>query len=326
MKRLDIVTPCYNEEECVLLFYNEVERVMLDMPGYTYTIIFINDGSTDATLHQIKDLAKTYGSDKIKYISFSRNFGKEAAIYAGLKASTGDFTALMDCDLQHPPAMLPRMLSVLDRKEADVCGAKRVNRNGEPKLRSLFSKWFYRLINKLSNVKLEPNVSDFRVMTRDVVKAIISLPERERFTKGIFSWVGFRTEWINYENVERAAGTTTWSFIKLFMYALSGITAFSTAPLRLASVLGFVVVAGGFGYGIFTLLSVLIRGVRTSGFATVIILMLFLSGIIIILLGIIGEYLSRIYYEIKARPVYISNETNIRHEIFDNAEDEENLQ
>ena len=310
MKHLDIVTPCYNEQECVKLFFEAVESVM-SLPGYTYSIIFVNDGSADSTPDRIKALAKDHGPDKIKYIFFSRNFGKEAAIYAGLCASKGDYAALMDCDLQHPPYMLPQMLSVLDRGDADICAARRVSRNGEPRLRSFFSRRFYTIINKLSDVKLEPNVSDYRLMTRKVVNAIISLPERERFTKGLFSWVGFKTEWFDYENVERAAGKSTWSFFKLFKYAVSGITAFSTAPLHFASVLGFIIVAGGFLYALFTLSAVFIWGIRTSGYATIIILMLFLSGVIIILLGIIGEYLSRIYKEIKARPVYIAKESNI---------------
>jgi len=299
---------------CVPLFYGAVDQVMEKLPDYTYSIIYVDDGSPDHTLSVIKDLAEQCGGERVKYISFSRNFGKEAAIYAGLSASTGDAAALMDADLQHPPSLLPQMLAALDEEDYDCVAARRVSRKGEPKLRSLFSRAFYALINKVSDVRFEPNVSDFRVMKREMVEAVLSLGEKERFTKGIISWVGFKNKWINYVNVERAAGETTWSFIKLVKYAISGIVAFSTAPLRLATFLGVFVVICAFLYSVYTFILVFVHGEKTSGYATIIIVLLFLGGFIITLLGIIGEYLAMLYKEIKNRPIYIAKETNIHNE------------
>ncbi|MDR2355578.1 MAG: glycosyltransferase family 2 protein [Clostridiales Family XIII bacterium] len=310
MKRLDIVVPCYNEQECIRLFYDAVSRVMRELKGCDWTVCYVDDGSSDDTLSEIKKLAAEKGERQIKYVSFTRNFGKEAAIYAGLKHSDGDLVALMDADLQDPPTLLPEMLKAVNEEGYDSCATCRTSRTGEPPVRSFFANVFYRLINSISDTKFKPGARDFRLMTHEMRDAVLKLGETERFTKGLLSWVGFRTKWIEYENVKRAAGQSKWSFFKLLKYAISGIVAFSTAPLRLASVLGFVVVGAAALYALYIFLKAVIYGTNSSGFSTIIILMMFFSGIIILLLGIIGEYLSRVYSEIKRRPVYIARETN----------------
>lgn len=309
-KHIDIVVPCYNEQECVDLFYDEVIKTLDSIKGYKYTIIFIDDGSSDNTLIHIQRLEQRFGSSLIKYISFARNFGKESAIYAGLKVSTGDLVALMDCDLQDPPSLLPNMINAIN-EGYDCCATRRITRTGEPVIRSFFANQFYNLINKISDVKIESGARDFRLMTRQVVNAVLMLSETERFSKGLFSWVGFKTKWIEYQNTERVAGITKWSFIKLLWYAISGIVAFSIAPLRISSFTGIVTVCASFIYAGYIFIKTVIWGNVTSGFSTLAILILFLSGIIIILLGIIGEYLARLYKEVKHRPIYLVKNTNI---------------
>ncbi|MDR1209100.1 MAG: glycosyltransferase family 2 protein [Clostridiales bacterium] len=308
-RHIEVIVPCYNEEECVPLFYEALAKDMAPLP-YTWSILFVDDGSRDDTLAEIKKLAFTHGNDRIRYISFSRNFGKEAALFAGFSESRGDLLAIMDADLQDPPGVLPEMLEGID-EGYDCVALCRSDRKGEPPIRSFFANMFYRLINKASSVKLKPGARDCRLMTRAVADAMLAMGERERFSKGLFEWVGFKVKWIEYEHVPRAAGTSKWSFWSLLKYAVSGIVAFSTAPLRLSYILGAVVVLAAVAYGLFIFFRTAIYGAVTSGFATTIIIMLFLGGIVISLLGIIGEYIARIYMEIKRRPIYLRRETNI---------------
>jgi len=307
--KVDVVAPCYNEQECVPLFYGAVSGVFASLGGYDFTVTYVDDGSTDGTLGAIKRLAEEHGPSKVKYISFSRNFGKEAAIYAGLKSAKGDLVVLMDADLQHPPSLIPEMLAAIE-SGYDSCAAYRGNRKGEAPFRSFLAGRFYGLLNSMSSVEMMPSATDFRMMTRKMLDAVLSLGETERFTKGLFQWVGFTTKWIEFPNVPRAAGRTKFSFFALFKYAVNGFVAFSTVPLRLASVIGAFTVAAAFAYMIYEFVKAAFFGVKTAGFATTVILILFLGGMIIVLLGIIGEYLARIYQEIKKRPVYVARETN----------------
>jgi glycosyltransferase involved in cell wall biosynthesis len=312
-QHLDIIVPCYNEQECVPLFIESIAETMDGIGNYTYSVYFIDDGSSDDTLEVIKGIEIQYGKC-VKYISFSRNFGKEAAIYAGLQASNGDIVVLMDADLQDPPALLPEMLQALEAGY-DSCATYRSDRGGEPPVRSFFANMFYRLMNAVSSVELKPGARDFRMMTREMKDAIVALGECERFSKGLFTWVGFQTKWIEYQNVQRVAGKTKWSFFSLLKYAIGGVVAFSIAPLRLASILGFFVVVLGFLYAAYILIRALIYGTNASGFSTIVILLMFIGGVTIFLLGVIGEYLARIYAEVKRRPIYIARETNVgRHD------------
>jgi len=313
IKQIDIVTPCYNEMDCVALFYNEVFNILSAMDDYTFTVYYVDDGSIDDTLKEIKKLTDMHGENKVKFISFSRNFGKEAAIYAGLKATTGDIVVLMDADLQHPPSMLPSMLNVIE-EGFDSCATHRKQRRGESLLRTIFSKGFYRLFNTISNIKINASATDFRMMTRKMVDAVISLGERERFTKGLFQWVGFETKLIVCESVPRVAGTSKWRFGSLFGYAINGITAFSTAPLRLATLIGFLFFLTGIAFMIYMIIGALFLGRSGAGFVTNIVLHLSIGGIIIMLLGIIGEYIARIYSETKGRPIYIVRDSNLDRE------------
>lgn len=305
MRSLEIIVPCYNEAECVEAFYKSIKETFCALP-INWSIIYVDDGSKDDTLRLIKCLAET-AEGKVKYISFSRNFGKEAAIYAGFSYATADYVVLMDADLQHPPALLPQMIQALD-EGYDCCGARRVTRAGEPKLRSLFSRGFYRIINHITDMQLVQGGSDFRMMRLPVIKAIVAMQERERFIKGILSWVGFKTKWIEYENVERAAGTTKWSFRALARYAVSGFFAFATAPLRFAVWLGMAIdVVTVVSAIVFLIRSLLYHGPRT-GYSTIVLLIAFFGGTIIFLLGVIGEYLARLYNESKKRPIFIAKE------------------
>ena len=310
MRNVEIIVPCYNEEQCIEAFYEETSEVMDGLVDYSYSYLYVNDGSKDATLMKIYDLVEKHGSEKVKYLSFARNFGKEAAIYAGLEKSTGDYVILIDADLQHPPALIPSMLEKLEEGH-DCCGARRVSRKGEPVIRSLFSKAFYRLINKVTAMNLVQGGSDYRIMTRQMAKAIISLSERERFIKGIMSWVGFDTVWIDYQNVERYAGKTKWSFWGLVRYAWHGFISFATTPLRAVIWMGFIVVVASVIYGV-RLAYWSFTGMRPwSDTTTILILLIFFSGVIICILGIIGEYMARIYLELKGRPIYILKESNL---------------
>lgn len=312
-RSLDIIVPCYNEAECVSVLFAHIKSVLDDIENLRWSVLYINDGSRDQTLMEIEKLEKIYGKEKVKYVSFSRNFGKEAAIYAGLSYSQADYIALMDADLQHPPELLPKMVAVLD-EGYDCCGARRVDRRGEPVVRSALSRLFYNMINRLTTMHLVQGGSDFRMIKRPVAEAMLALGERERFTKGILSWVGFSTKWIEYENVPRAAGTTKWSMKGLMRYAVNGFFAFATTPLRAAVWLGFLIdsftLIGAIWFIITTLKS---NGPRT-GFGTLVILIAFFGGTIIMILGVIGEYLARIYLEVKKRPLYIVRTTNIENE------------
>ena len=315
MEKINIIIPCYNEADCIELIFQKLTEVFEQLQDkYEWSVIYVDDGSEDATLKNIKQLMYSYGADKVEYISFARNFGKEAAAYAGLEKSTGDYVAIMDADLQHPPELLIRMIDILENEAYDCAAARRVSRNGEPPIRSAFSKSFYHAINWATGMHLVQGMTDYRLMKRSVVNAIVSLKERERFIKGIYSWVGFRTKWIEYENVERAAGNSKWSFGSLWNYAKSGIIAFALTPLRGVIWMGMLVVLFSLLYGIILLVTSFSGYREWRDTTTIILLLLFLGGVIITILGIIGEYLARIYMEVKNRPIYISKETNIKNE------------
>jgi len=307
-KTLDIIVPCYNEEDVLELFYSELTKVTDTITDYTCRCIFVDDGSRDKTLSILRSLAEQ--NDNVKYISFSRNFGKEAGMFAGLQHSTADYVVIMDADLQHPPAMIPDMLAGIS-EGYDCCAAMRTTRKGEAPVRSLFSRMFYRLNRKMTNIDLVQGAVDYRIMSRQMVDAVLTLSERQRFSKGIFSWVGFKTKWLPYENVERPLGTTKWSFWGLFKYAVDGITSFSITPLRLVTGLGFVISAFAFIYIIITLVQTFIFGIDTPGYVTTLCAILFLGGIVEISIGILGEYIGHIYMEVKERPIYILKDTNL---------------
>lgn len=308
MKTIDIVVPCYNEEEVLETFYQVTDGIVSAMAGYSFTYILVDDGSRDSTLTKMKGLAAAH--DNVRYISFSRNFGKEAAMYAGLSHTTGDLVIVMDADLQHPPAMIPEMMKGIE-EGYDCAAARRTTRAGESRIRSAFSNLFYRLSNHMTDVKMPQAAVDFRIMTRQMVDSILKLSEVERFSKGIFAWVGFDTKWYPYENVERTMGTTKWSFRGLFKYAIDGITSFSIAPLRLVSGVGFVISIVAFIYILITLIQTLIFGIDVPGYVTTLCAVLFLGGIIELSIGILGEYIAHIYMEAKDRPIYIVKQTNL---------------
>ena len=308
MKTVDVIVPCYNEEEVIETFYSVTSSVVSSLDGYSFTFIFVDDGSRDLTLKKLLGLAASH--EDVRYISFSRNFGKEAAMYAGLKNSTADLVIIMDADLQHPPQMIPDMLKGIE-EGYDCAAAMRTTRAGESKIRSAFSNLFYRISNRLSNVEIPAGAVDFRIMTRQMVNAILEISERERFSKGIFAWTGFDTKWYPYENVERTLGTTSWSFGGLFRYALNGLTAFSVTPIRIVSGMGCIISMFAFIYIIITLLQTLIFGITVPGYVTTLCAVLFLGGVIELSIGILGEYIAHIYIEVKGRPAYIIRSTNI---------------
>ena len=308
MNTVDIIVPCYNEADGLEFFYLKTQKTIETLQNYVFRYIFVNDGSVDRTLPVMMDLASRF--PRISYLSFSRNFGKEAAMYAGLQASTADYVIIMDADLQHPPELIPRMAASLEAGH-DCCAAMRTSRTGESPIRSLFSRTFYHISNRLTNVKLAYGAVDFRMMTRQMVDAILKLCEVERFSKGIFAWVGFDTEWIPYENVERTIGTSKWSFKSLSRYAIDGITSFSVVPLRMLAVLGGVISTFAFIYIIITLIQTLIYGVDVPGYVTTLCAVLFLGGLIELSIGILGEYIAHIYMESKHRPIYLLKESCI---------------
>lgn len=314
MKKIELIVPCYNEEKCISLFYHRIIEVFQELPDFDFLITFIDDGSKDHTIEEIKKIASMSNEKRVKYISFSRNFGKEAAIYAGLSNSQGDYVAVMDADLQHPPELLKKMIIAIEEEGYDCASARRVSRKGEPVIRSLFSKAFYHVINHVTVMDLVPGSTDYRLMKRNMVEAIVSMTERERFTKGIYSWVGFKNKWIEYENVERVAGTTTWSFLGLIRYAYSGFVAFATTPLRGVIYFGMLIVIVAIVYAILIYIGAMNSTAARNGYASIMIIMLFLGGVIITILGMIGEYLARIYMEVKNRPIYFVRETNISDE------------
>ena len=306
MPKLSIVVPCYNEEEVIKIFYDEIQKIKKDFEEVFFEIIFVNDGSKDKTLDLMRELSK---NDDVRYVSFSRNFGKEAAMYAGLEASTGDYVAIMDADLQDPPALLKKMYEILESKEYDSVATRRVTRKGEPIIRSFFARLYYKIINKISKTEIVDGARDYRLMTRKMVNAVLKVKEYNRFSKGIFSWVGFRTKWLEYENVERVAGETKWSFWKLFLYSLESIVAFSTVPLSIASVMGILFCFVAFIIIIFIVVRTLMFGDPTSGWPSMVCIMFFIGGVQLLCLGVIGQYLSKAYLEVKKRPIYIIQET-----------------
>ena len=311
MKLLSIIVPCYNEQEVLPLFYDKITEVMGSMkeefPELDYEVVFINDGSKDRTLDGLREYARM--DERIRYISFSRNFGKEAGMFAGLEAAKGDYVVVMDADLQHPPEFLPQMYRYVKSGEYDCATTRRVNRNGESKVRSWFARKFYQIMNKISQTEIVDGAQDFRFMTRQMVDCILSLKEYNRFSKGIFSWVGFRVKYIEYENVERAAGTTAWSFWGLFKYSIEGIVAFSTAPLAIASLLGIISCVIAFIMAIIIIIQKLTFGIDEAGYPTIACLVLFLGGLQLFTIGILGQYLSKTYMECKRRPIYLIHET-----------------
>lgn len=308
MKKVDIIVPCYNEEDMIDMFYRETVKIVNTIENYSFRFIFADDGSRDRTYQKLIGLAQEH--QEVKFLSFSRNFGKEAAMYAGLSYSTGDYVIIMDADLQHPPALIPDMIKGIE-EGYDCCAARRSTRKGESKIRSIFSRMFYNLSNRFTDVDLVQGAVDFRIMTRQMVDSVLSLAERQRFSKGIFAWVGFQTKWIPYENVERIMGKSKWSFWGLFKYAIDGITAFSVAPLRTVTFMGSIISFLAFIYIIFTLIQTFVYGIVVPGYVTTLCAVLFLGGIIELSIGILGGYVARIYIEIKGRPIYILKNTNI---------------
>lgn len=308
-KTVDIVIPCYNEEDVLYMFYTETQKILKTIDGYDFFYLFIDDGSSDKTLPILRELAASDFS--VTYLSFSRNFGKEAGMYAGLKHTAADYVIIMDADLQHPPSLIPAMIQAVE-EGYDCCAAMRLSRTGESKIRSAFSRTFYKISNRLTDVKMEQNAVDFRIMSRQMVDSILELSEVQRFSKGIFAWVGYHTKWIPYENVERPAGKSKWNFWGLFKYAIDGITAFSIAPLRLVSTMGCIISVFAFIYIAITLIQTLIFGIDVPGYVTTLCAVLFLGGIMELSIGILGEYIGHIYMEAKDRPIYLIKETNLR--------------
>uniref|UniRef100_N2A3Z5 Glycosyltransferase 2-like domain-containing protein n=1 Tax=Eubacterium plexicaudatum ASF492 TaxID=1235802 RepID=N2A3Z5_9FIRM len=303
---LSIIVPCFNEQEALPCFMKEIYEILYQMPEYEFEIILVNDGSKDQTMSLIKKFAQS--DPHIKYISFSRNFGKEAAIYAGLRKAVGDLTAVMDADLQDPPGLLPAMCRAVEKEGYDSAAARRSSRIGEPAIRSFFAHLFYKTINKMTEVDIADGARDFRVMNRKFVDALLKLQEYNRFSKGLFSWIGFRVKWISYENVERAAGSTKWSFWSLFKYSLEGIVAFTTAPLVLSSFFGLILCLGAVLAVLFIIVRRIIFGDPVDGWASLACLITFMGGCQIFCFGIMGQYMAKLYLENKRRPIYIVDE------------------
>lgn len=311
MKKPSCIIPCYNEEAALPYFLQEIRKVADNMSTtfqLDFEILFINDGSRDKTLQILRQAVQE--DKRIRYISFARNFGKEAAMYAGFQNCTGDYAAVMDADMQDPPSLLPEMYQALQSGEYDSVATRRVTRKGEPPIRSFFARCFYKLINRISDADIVDGARDFRLMTRQMVDAILSMTEYNRFSKGIFGWVGFRTKWLPYENVERVAGETKWSFWKLFLYSLEGITAFSTAPLAIASIAGILLCIVALLFVCVVLVKTLAFGDAVGGWPSMMCVILFLGGVQLFCMGILGQYLAKTYLETKKRPIYIVQETN----------------
>ena len=307
---ISIIVPCYNEEAVLPIFLKEIkltEEKMNASYGCHFELLFVNDGSKDRTLELLRKFSAE--SSDVRYLSFSRNFGKEAAMYAGLQAAKGDYVVIMDADLQHPPAMLFEMYEGLESGEYDCVAARRFSRKGEPPIRSFFSRMFYKVINSISDTEIVDGACDFRMMKRPMVDAILSLKEYNRFSKGIFGWVGFRTKWLPYENVERAAGETKWSFWKLLLYSLQGIVGFSTVPLAFASVLGLLLCIGAFFLVIYIIVKTIAFGDPVAGWPSLACMIMFMSGIQLFCMGILGQYVAKTYLETKRRPIYVLSET-----------------
>lgn len=311
MELISVVVPCYNEEKALPYFYDEITKIadsMHEKHMVNFEFVFVDDGSKDNTGAVIKSLSQK--DMRVKYILLSRNFGKESALLAGLEHSNGDYVAVMDADLQDPPYLLEEMYTALTSEDYDCAAARRGNREGEPKIRSWFAKTFYKIINKISNADIEDGARDFRLMKKCVVEAILSLREYNRFSKGIFGWVGFKTKWIDYKNVERVAGDTKWSFWKLFAYSIDGIVAFSTVPLSLAALLGVICCAIAFLMVVIIVIKTLVWGDPVAGYPSLVCIIFLLSGVQLFTIGILGQYISKTYMETKQRPKYIIRQTN----------------
>lgn len=309
MDKISVAVPCYNEEPALEPFFAAVSAVAEQMPEVAFEFLFIDDGSRDRTLEKMQELARR--DSRVKYISFSRNFGKEAGIYAGLENATGDYVVVMDADLQDPPALLPEMYRSIREEGYDCVGSRRVTRKGEPPIRSFFARLFYKLINKMSDAEIVDGARDFQMMNRQVVEAILSMGEYNRFSKGIFGWIGFKKKWLEYENIERVAGETKWSFWQLLLYAIEGIVAFSTTPLVISSVFGLICCALALVMILVVIVRTLVFGDPTSGWPSLVCIMLLLSGIQMLGIGILGQYLAKTYLETKKRPIYLVRQTNI---------------
>lgn len=307
-KLLSVVVSCYNEEESIPLFYQEICRVARGMDYINFEFIFVNDGSSDKTLEIVKKLNKK--DKRVRYVSFSRNFGKEAAMYAGLEASLGDYVTLMDADLQDPPSMLEEMYKLIVDEGYDCVGTRRVTRKGEPPIRSFFARQFYKLINKLSDIEMVDGARDYRIMTRQMINSIVKMREYNRYSKGLFSFVGYKTKWLEYENVERVAGETKWSFWKLFIYAIDGITAFSTKPLVMSAFVGFLFCIISFIMILVIIVKTLLYGDPVGGWPSMVCIIFMVSGIQLFCMGIMGQYLAKTYLETKNRPIYIVKESS----------------
>ncbi|MEN6389197.1 MAG: glycosyltransferase family 2 protein [Syntrophomonas sp.] len=315
MKKISIVVPCYNEEEALNYFYAEVYKLASEMSGVDFEFVFVDDGSVDNTLGQLKELQRK--DDRVKYLSFSRNFGKESAIYAGLKNTCGDYVAIMDADLQDPPSLIKDMHHIIENEGYDCAATRRATRDGEPPVRSFFARRFYRIINRISSIELVDGERDFRLMTRQMVDSILQISEFNRFSKGIFAWVGFKTKWIEYDNRERVAGETKWSFWKLYAYSLDGIMAFSTTPLAISSVVGVAFFLISFFMIGMLIIRQLIWGGSAYGWPSLVCILLFITGIQLFCTGIVGQYLSRTYLETKRRPLYIVKEISEERRLVD---------
>ena len=307
-KSITLIVPCYNEEAALPMFYDAVCSVAQELERYDITLLLVNDGSKDHTLSIMRELAQK--DERVKYLSFSRNFGKEAAMYAGFCNAKGDYVAVMDADMQDPPSLLPQMLEILETQEYDSVATRRVSRDGEPPIRSFFARMFYRIINRISDADIVDGARDFRLMKREMVDAIVAMCEYNRFSKGIFGWIGFKTKWLPYKNVERVAGETKWSFWGLFKYSIDGIVNFSQAPLSIASLMGLFLTAVSFAAIVFIVVRRLIFGDPVAGWASTACIILFMGGLQLLCMGIMGQYLAKTYLEVKHRPHYIIAETN----------------
>ena len=310
MEKITLIVPCYNEEEVLPLFYQEVTRVAGLMEAYDFEFLFVDDGSRDGTMQVIRSLAQQ--DERVKYVSFSRNFGKESAMYAGFTHAGGDYVAVMDADLQDPPALLPQMMDAIVNEGYDSVATRRVTRKGEPPIRSFFARCFYKLMRRISKTEMVDGARDYRLMTRQFVNSLLELGEYNRFSKGLYGWVGYKTKWLEYENVERAAGETKWSFWKLLLYSIEGIVAFSAAPLAIAAVSGILCCVLALLFILFIIVRTLMFGDPVAGWPSLVCIILLIGGLQLLSIGILGEYLAKTYLEVKNRPIFICKESNIR--------------
>ena len=308
--KVSIVVPMYNEQESLEILYQELNRVTDTIKDYEFEYLFVNDGSKDNTLQEIQRLATA--DDRVRYVSFSRNFGKEAALYAGLSNADGDYIATMDADLQDPPSLLPQMLAMIESQDCDNVATRRVNRKGEPPIRSFFARCFYKLMRRLSNIDIADGARDYRMMSRAMVDSILSVSEYNRFSKGIFAWVGYETRWLEFENVERSAGETKWSFWKLVRYSIDGIINFSNTPLQISSYLGMILTIVSFIAIIVEVIRALVFGDPVAGWPSLVCIITFIGGIELFCMGIMGQYIAKTYMEVKHRPHYIVKESNCK--------------